>query len=140
MNGVELQDRRIVSITTEDGKRWTAKIFADCTYEGDLMAKAKVSYTWGREAASEYGEDLAGVRANTPMNQFLWAVSAYDKHHRLLPEIDPGPLAAPGSGDKKVQAYNFRLILSNDPDNRLPFPRPEGYDRSRFALAGALSE
>ncbi len=133
-NGVEVEGRRIVSITIEDGGRRTAKIFADCTYEGDLMAKAKVSYTWGREAASEYGEDLAGVRAKTPMNQFRWAVSAYDKHHRLLPEIDPGPLAAPGSGDKKVQAYNFRLILSNDPDNRLPFPRPEGYDRVRFAL------
>jgi hypothetical protein len=134
LNGVELEDRRIVSITTEDGKRWTAKIFADCTYEGDLMAKAKVSYTWGREASSEYGEDLAGVRARTPMNQFSFAVSAYDQHHRLLPEIDPGPLAAPGSGDKEVQAYNFRLILSNDPGNRIAFPRPEGYDRSRFAL------
>jgi len=134
LNGVELEGRRIVSITTEDGKRWTAKIFSDCTYEGDLMAKAKVSYTWGREAASEYGEDLAGVRAKTPMNQFRWAVSAYDEHHRLLPEIDHGPLATPGSRDKKVQCYNFRLILSNDPDNRLPFPRPEGYDPSRFAL------
>ena len=134
LSGVEMEGRRIVSIATEDGKRWTAKIFADCTYEGDLMVKAKVSYTWGREAAAEYGEDLAGVRANTPKNQFRWAVSAYDKHHRLLPEIDPGPLAAPGTGDKEVQAYNFRLILSNHPDNRLPFPRPEGYDRSRFAL------
>jgi hypothetical protein len=133
-NGVELQDKRIISITTEGGKRWPAKIYADCTYEGDLMAKAKVSYTWGREAASEYGENLAGVRGNTPKNQFLWPLSAYDEHHHLLPEIDPGPLAAPGSGDKKVQAYNFRLILSNDPENRLPFPRPEGYDRSRFAL------
>jgi len=134
LNGVELEGRRIVSITTEDGKRWTAKIFSDCTYEGDLMAKARVSYTWGREAASEYGEDLAGVRASTPKNQFRWAVSAYDKHHHLLPEIDPGPLAAPGSGDKEMQAYNFRLILSNNPDNRIQFPRPEGYDRSRFAL------
>jgi hypothetical protein len=133
-NGVELEGRRIVSITTEDGKRRTAKIFADCTYEGDLMAKARVSYTWGREAAAEYGEDLAGVRANTPKNQFRWPVSAYDKHHRLLPEIDSGPLAAPGSSDKKMEAYNFRLILSNNPDNRIPFPRPEVYDRSRFAL------
>ncbi len=132
--GVELRERRLLSITTEDGKRWPAKIFADCSYEGDLMAKGKVSYTWGREAASECGEDLAGVRTNTPKNQFRWPVSAYDEHHHLLPEIDPGPLAAPGSGDKKVQCYNFRLILSNDPENRLPFPRPEGYDRSRFAL------
>ncbi len=132
--GVELQGKRIVSIATAAGKRWPAKIFADCSYDGDLMAQAKISYTWGRESASEYGESLAGVRGETPKHQFLWPVSAYDDIHHLLPEIDPGPLAAPGSGDKKVQAYNFRLILTNDPANRLPFIRPDGYDRSRFAL------
>jgi hypothetical protein len=74
------------------------------------------------------------VRGDTPKHQFLWPLSAYDEHHQLLPEIDPGPLAAPGSGDKKVQAYNFRLILTDDPADRLPFPRPPGYDRSQFAL------
>jgi FAD dependent oxidoreductase len=132
--GVELRGRLLVSITTADGKHWPAKIFADCGYEGELMAQAKVSYTWGREASAEYGEDLAGVRGNTPKHQFLWPLPAYDQDHRLLPEIDPGPLAAPGSGDKKVQAYNFRLILTDDPADRLPFPRPPGYDRSRFAL------
>jgi hypothetical protein len=132
--GIQRQGRHLVSVATVDGKHWPAKIFADCSYEGDLMAQAKVSYTWGREASSEYGEDLAGVRGNTPKHQFLWPLSAYDEHHHLLPEIDPGPLAAPGSGDKKVQAYNFRLILTNDPADRLPFPRPQGYDRSRFAL------
>jgi FAD dependent oxidoreductase len=132
--GVELQGKRVLSIMTSGGKRWHAKIFADCSYEGDLMAQAKINYTWGREAASEYGESLAGVRGETPKHQFLWPVSAYDEAHHLLPEIDPGPLAPPGTGDKKVQAYNFRLILANDPGNRLPFPRPDGYDRSRFAL------
>jgi hypothetical protein len=132
--GVELQGRHLVSVTTADGKHWPAKIFADCSYEGDLMAEAKVSYIWGRESSAEYGEDLAGVREHTPKHQFLWPLSAYDESHHLLPEIDPGPLAAPGSADKKVQAYNFRLILTDDPGNRLPFPRPRGYDRSRFAL------
>jgi hypothetical protein len=133
-DGVEVRDKHLVFVTTEGGKHWPAKIFADCSYEGELMAQSKVSYTWGREAASEYGEDLAGVRGNTPKHQFLWPLSAYDEHQHLLPEIDPGPLAAPGTGDKKVQAYNFRLILTNDPANRIPFPRPAGYDRSRFAL------
>jgi hypothetical protein len=133
-HGVQRSGTKILSITTEDGKQWAAKIFADCSYEGDLMAQARVSYTWGRESASEYGEDLAGVRAHTPNHQFQWPVSAYDDQHQLLPEISPGPLAAPGSGDKLVQAYNFRVILTSDPDNRLPFPRPAGYDRSRFAL------
>jgi hypothetical protein len=133
-DGVEVREKHLVFVTTEDGKQWPGKIFADCSYEGELMAQSKVSYTWGREAASEYGEDLAGVRGNTPKHQFLWPLSAYDEHQHLLPEIDAGPLAVPGSGDKKVQAYNFRLILTNDPANRLPFPRPAGYDRSRFAL------
>jgi FAD dependent oxidoreductase len=132
--GVELQGEQIVSITTSSGKHWDAKVFADCSYEGDLMAQAKVHYTWGREATSEFGESLAGVRGSTPKHQFLWPLSAYDESHHLLPEVDPGPLAAPGSGDKKVQAYNFRVILTNDPANRLPFSRPDGYDRSRFAL------
>jgi hypothetical protein len=133
-DGVERKGTRIVSITTEDGKRWTAKVFADCSYEGELMAQARVSYAVGREPASQYGEDLAGVRAQTPGHQFHWAVSAYDDHHHLLPEISPGPMTAPGSGDDNEQAYNFRVILTTDPDNRLPFTRPEGYDRSRFAL------
>lgn len=133
-NGVALAGKRIVRITTTDGKVWAAKVFADCSYEGDLMAQSGVSYTWGRESSQKYGESLAGVRAHTPQHQFDWPISAYGEHHHLLPEIDPGPLAAPGSGDKKVQSYNFRLILTNDPSNRLPFPRPKGYDRSRFAL------
>jgi hypothetical protein len=132
--GVIIVDKQIVSITTSNGMQWHAKVFADCSYEGDLMAQSNVSYTWGRESTKEYGEDLAGVRELTPQHQFRWALSAYDAHHHLLPEVDPGPLALRGSGDKKVQAYNFRLILTNDPANRLPFPRPRGYDRSRFAL------
>jgi hypothetical protein len=132
--GVEFHGKQIVSVTTGDGRRWPAKIFADCSYEGDLMAQAKITYTWGREAISEYDEDLAGVRTSAPKHFFPWPVSAYDEHHHLLPEINPGPFAAPGSGDKKVQAYNFRLILTNDPAKRLPFLRPKGYDRSRFAL------
>ena len=132
--GVALAGKRIVSITTSDGKHWKAKIFADCTYEGELMKEAHVSYTWGRESTTEYGEDLAGLREKSWGHFFAWPVSAYDDHHRLLPEIDSGPLAAPGSGDKKVQAYNFRLILTTDPADRLPFPKPEGYDRSRFGL------
>jgi hypothetical protein len=133
-DGVEMKGGRIVALTTEDGKRWQGAVFADCSYEGDLMAQARVSYTWGRESAREYDEDLEGVRAQTTGHQFAWAMSPYDAQHHLLPEVDAGPLAAAGSGDKKVQAYNFRLILTNDAGNRLPFPKPDGYDRTRFAL------
>jgi len=133
-DGVVLKDKRIVSLTTLDGKQWHARVFADCSYEGDLMAKAKVSYTWGRESSTEYGESLGGVRSHTPAHQFRWSISAYDEQHRLYPEVDPGPLASAGSADKKVQAYNFRLVLTTDPENRLSFSKPAGYDRSRFTL------
>lgn len=134
--GVRVHARRIESITTMDGRHWKAKVFADCSYEGDLMAKAGVTYVYGRESSAQYGESWAGVRPYSPAHQFTWPVSAYDKHHQLLPEISPGPLAAPGTGDKLVEAYTFRPVLTNNPANRLPFPRPEHYDASRFALLG----
>lgn len=132
--GVLVDRKRIVSIATEDGHNWTASVFIDCTYEGDLMAQSHVLYTWGREAEQEYGESLAGVRASTPKHQFTWPMSPYDQHHALLPEVAPGPLASPGSADKKVESYNFRPILTNDPANRIPFPRPDGYNPASFAL------
>lgn len=133
-HGVTREGTRILSITTESGEVWRAKVFADCSYEGDLMAQSHVGYTWGRESSAQYGESLAGVVAHTTHHQFSWPVSAYDAQHGLLPEIAPGPLSPPGSGDKKVQSYNFRLILTKDPRDRLPFPKPAGYDRSKFAL------
>jgi hypothetical protein len=132
--GVKKTGTHVVSVTTEDGKTWRAKVFADCTYEGDLMAQSKISYTVGRESTKVYGEDLAGVRVDTPKHQFQWKVSAYDEQHHLLPYVDPGPMGANGEGDKKVQSYNFRLILTKDSANRLPWTKPEGYDASRFAL------
>jgi hypothetical protein len=133
-SGVTMAAKHVTSIKTMDGKIWKAKIFADCSYEGDVMAQAGVKYTSGREGIAEYGEDLAGVRAKTPAHQFTWPLNAYDDQHKLLPEISPGPLAAPGSADKKVQAYNFRMILTHDPANQVAYPRPAGYDPARFAL------
>ncbi len=132
--GVQMTGQRITGLTTEDGKRWSGKMFADCTYEGDLMAQAKVHYTFGRESIAQYGESLAGVRTNTPKHQFTWPLNAYYDQHKLLPEVQQGPLAPAGSGDKKVQSYNFRLILTDDPANRVPYPKPDGYDPSAFAL------
>jgi hypothetical protein len=132
--GVTMAAKHVTAIKTMDGKVWKAKIFADCSYEGDVMAQAGVKYTSGREGIAEYGEDLAGVRAKTPAHQFTWPLNAYDDQHKLLPEISPGPLAAPGSADKKVQAYNFRMILTHDPANQVAYPKPEGYDAARFAL------
>ena len=136
--GVEKSGTAVTAIVTEDGTRFNGGIFADCSYEGDLMAQAGVQYTVGRESQSQYGESLAGVRERTPFHQFQVRVSPFDADGRLLPEVNPEPLAAPGSADKKVQAYNFRLILSEDPSNQAPFPKPPGYEPKRYELLGRL--
>lgn len=132
--GVELGGGRIRSITMENGARFIAPLFADCTYEGDLMAQAKVSYTFGREGIADYGESLAGVRAHTEHHQFLTPIKAHDANGRLLPEISPEPMGTPGEGDKKAQAYNFRVIATNNPMLRVPWPKPKNYDPWRYEL------
>jgi hypothetical protein len=132
--GVAAENRNIVAVTTEDGRQWRAKLFVDCSYDGDLLAQSGVKYTWGRESSEDYGENLGGVRAITPHHQFGWPILAYRDDGRLYPEVSAAPPETAGGGDRKVQAYNFRLVLSDDPANRLPFPKPGGYDPSQFAL------
>lgn len=136
--GVRREGALLREIIMENGASFEGLIFADCTYEGDLMAQAGVSYTWGRESADQYGESLAGFRERTPYHQFTVDVSAYDEAGRLLPEVGPGKRERPGQGDKRVQAYNFRLILSDDPNNQIPFPKPPGYDPARYELLARL--
>jgi hypothetical protein len=137
-NGVTKSGGRIQSIAMESGEQYTAKIFADCTYEGDLMAQAGVTYTWGRESSAQYGESLAGVRGETPKHQFLVDISPYDSNHRLLPEISSEPPGEAGAADRKVQAYNFRMILSHDPANQVAYPKPAKFDAARFDLFARL--
>ncbi len=136
--GVEKSGAVIRAITMEDGTTYRARAFADCTYEGDLMAQAHVSYTFGRESSAQYGESLAGVRDRTPLHQWLVPIKAHDKNGKLLPEISPEPRGETGAADKKVQAYNFRMILSDDPANRVPFPEPRNYDPHRYELLARL--
>lgn len=137
-NGVTKTGAQIVAVTVENGATFEAKIFADCSYEGDLMAQAGVSYTWGREGIEQYGESLAGVRDKTPYHQFDVNIPARDEKGNLLPEISPDPPGAVGSADRKVQAYNFRMILSRDPANQIPYPRPRNYDPKRYELLARL--
>jgi hypothetical protein len=132
--GVKKQDARIDEITMENGARFQGAFFADASYEGDLLAQAKVDFTWGRESSVQYNESLAGVRPKDRNHQFDFPVSAYDENKKLLPEIQTGPRGEIGAGDRKVQAYNYRLILTNDPDNRIPFAQPATYDPKRFEL------
>jgi hypothetical protein len=125
-NGVKKVDGKIVGITMENGVSFTGKVFIDATYEGDLMAFAGASYIVGREAQSQFNEYSAGIREGSG------AQSAFDEHGSLLPGILPIAPGAVGAGDKKTQAYNFRLSLSNDKNNQVPFPKPAGYDPKRY--------
>jgi hypothetical protein len=132
--GVRKEGSRIVEIAAENGTRFQARVFSDSSYEGDLMAQAKVSYTFGRESQQQYGESLAGIRAHTPSHQFAVDIPARDENGKLLPEISAEPRGDAGAADKRIQAYNFRVIATNVPENRLPWPRPPSYDVKRYEL------
>jgi hypothetical protein len=137
--GVSKSDGAIVSVRMESGHVFVGRVFVDATYEGDLMAKAGVSYHVGREANAVYGETLNGVQTrNARSHQFRvrvdpWVVPG-DPRSGLLPGLHGGGPGEEGSGDRRVQAYNFRMTLTDAPANRLPIARPEGYDPRRYEL------
>ena len=136
-SGVRIEDGRITAITTTDGAVFEGRMFIDATYEGDLMAAAGVSYTVGRESNAEYGETLNGVQvANAVHHQFTHQVDPFikpgDGASGLLPGIDAPDVndvvPGDGEGDRRVQAYNYRIAMTDAPANRMPFEKPEGYD------------
>jgi hypothetical protein len=132
---VHKQDGRIDRIMLSDGSQIMARVFIDASYEGDLMARSGISYAVGREGVSDFGESWAGRRAILPDgHQMLPRVPPRDEEGKLLPLINPAPLVGEGEADEAVQGYGFRLIVTNDPDIRLPFPKPDGYDPAQFAL------
>jgi hypothetical protein len=149
--GVSKSENMIQSITMESGKVFNGKVFMDATYEGDLMATAGVTYTVGRESNEEYGETVNGVQAN------YWSVTLRGKpsknafNHNFVPGVDPyvekgnpssgllpyiieGGPGIDGIGDKKVQAYGFRMCLTDHPENRIPFEKPPGYEEQNYEL------
>lgn len=137
--GVVKTGGRIASIRMESGKTVIGKMFVDATYEGDLMAKAGVSYTVGREANSQYGETLNGVQTkNATKHQFVAGVDPYvkkgDKASGLLPRVHAGPPGEEGSADKRVQTYNFRMCLTDVKANQIPFAKPANYDPLQYEL------
>lgn len=140
--GVKKHGNRIVSIETERGNVFSAPAFIDATYEGDLMGRSGVTFTWGREGRDKYDESLAGVREGHEYSEhwFKEPVSAYGGHHKLLPNINHGPCGKPGAGDKKVQAYCFRLCLTKVKDNQVPIPKPFNYDAHNYELLARLIE
>jgi FAD dependent oxidoreductase len=137
---VEKKGGRISNVTMESGDAYTAPVFIDATYEGDLMARAGVAFTWGREGRDQYDESFAGVRAGQRYagHWFEVPVSAYDSHHKLLPNINHDPRGKAGAADKKVQAYNFRMCLTKDKSNQTPIPKPLDYNPHEYELLARL--
>ena len=139
-SGVNKENGKITEIRVLSGKIYRGKVFIDATYEGDLMAAAGVSYHVGREANSVYGEKWNGVQVGVFQHNhyFYDSISAYrvpgDLSSGLLPEISQEPPGENGQGDHRLQAYNFRMTLSRNPDNRVSFPRPDNYDSNRYEL------
>lgn len=137
LRSAAVKNGKVTQIILEDGAAYSGKMFIDASYEGDLMAAAGVSYTVGREANSVYGETYNGVQLMDG-HQFPDGVDPYlvpgDPESGLLWGISDAPLGETGSGDTLVQAYNFRVCLTDHPDNRGPISRPEGYDSTRYEL------
>lgn len=147
--GVRKQGNRIVSIATLDGKTYAGKVFIDATYEGDLMAAAGVSYHVGRESIDTYGEKWNGVQIGVLHHRHHFGVlkkriSPYvipgDPSSGILPRISAEPPGRYGEGDRKVQAYCFRMCLTKVPENRVPFPKPANYDPKQYELLARIFE
>lgn len=138
--GVTMEKQRVVQIRTESGKSFAGKMFIDATYEGDLMAAARVPYTVGREANSQYGETWNGIQVGTLHHKhwFKSQIDPYvkpgDKSSGLLPRISADPPGERGAADRRIQAYCYRMCLTQHADNRVPFTQPARYDASQYEL------
>ena len=138
--GVKVLTKRVLKSVTKDGAHiaklitsdgeFTAQMFVDGTYEGDLMAAAGVNWTIGREGRQDFGEPLAGKQ----YPKAKLAISGLDANGKPLPLITTTNAGADEAGDKSVMVYSFRLCVTKDPANRVPFPQPANYDPARFEV------
>ena len=140
-NGVEVVDGKITSITMLSGKKYEAEIFMDATYEGDLMAAVGVNFQVGREANSIYNETWNGVQCGhyhhshnfQQLNISPYVISG-DSSSGVLPRISTETPGKNGSGDKRIQAYNYRLCTTNAEGNVVAFEKPKNYDPAQYEL------
>jgi len=141
--GVKMANGKIQSIQMLDGKTYEAKVFIDCTYEGDLMAAAKVDYHVGRESMATYNEKWNGVQVGVLHHRHHFGavpkpISPYvapgNPSSGTLPGISTANPGVYGEGDNKVQAYCYRMCLTQHDANRVPFPKPDKYDVKEYEL------
>ncbi len=139
-SGLVKVDGKIVSFNTLSGKTFSGKIFIDATYEGDLMAEAGVSYHVGRESTAQYNEQWNGVQTGVFQHghHFKSKISPYinpdDPSSGVLPLISTEPPGEYGAADNKIQAYCFRMCMTNHDENRIPFAKPDNYDSTQYEL------
>ncbi|MEO2046520.1 MAG: FAD-dependent oxidoreductase [Pirellulales bacterium] len=143
--GVKLDGTRIRSITTLSGNTYIGKVFIDSTYEGDLMAAVGVSYHVGREANSLYGEKFNGIQVGVLHHGHHFGkrkISPYvkpgDPTSGILPGVSSKEPGKKGDGDHRIQAYCFRMCLTDHPENRVPFGKPPGYNPKQYELLGRV--
>jgi hypothetical protein len=153
LRGTRLKEEAGVNFNTKPGRKLTtiflenandpllevsAQVFIDATYEGDLIAAAAISTTVGREPNSKYNETKNGIREKTTHAQFTVKVDPYktpgDPTSGVIRTIQDEPLGTPGKGDKRLQAYCFRMCLTKDPRNRIPFAKPANYDEENYEI------
>jgi hypothetical protein len=137
-SGVKKAGQRIVSIATESGRTFEAKMFIDATYEGDLMAAAGVSYVVGRDGNAAYSETINGIRPKPQVGRFPENIDPYrvkgDPKSGLLPRVYPDWGGKVGDADRGVQAYNYRLCMTKNPKNLVPFEKPADYDEQQYEI------
>ena len=138
-NGVTMDGKRIQKIRTEDGREFEGKIFIDATYEGDLLPGAGVSFTTGRESNATYNETVSGIQTKGALkNQLPDGIDPYlqpgDPASGLLPGVNPDAGGEDGQGDHRLQAYCFRMCLTDSPENRVTIGKPEGYDEAAYEI------
>ena len=129
---------RIKSIRSTNGVVFHGKVFIDATYEGDLLHAAGISSVIGRESNRQYNETKNGIRAETTHAQFSVKVDPYkipgDLSSGVIPTVQNEALGIPGDGDHRLQAYCFRMCLTKNENNKVPFTKPAGYDRNQYEI------
>lgn len=138
-NGIVMDGTRIQKIRLEDGREFPGKMFIDATYEGDLMPGAKISFTVGRESNAAYNETINGIQsAATKKNQLPNGIDPYiipgNPSSGLLPGVNPDSGGEDGKGDHRLQAYCFRMVLTDVPENRLMIEKPRDYDEAVYEI------
>lgn len=135
--GTTITSLATVYTVTEDPSNitiFTGKAFVDASYEADIVRAGNVTYTYGREARDTYNESLAGVLAPSSFTQFQKPVNPYWANGSLIFGVDAGPLPPVGSADTRVMPYSYRLCVTNDKSNQVPWPAPEGYNADDFEI------